>query len=57
MLSQRIRRVVVEEAARDYEMTRRVLARLPALPVEVILDKRGLLGGEGQGSRTPAPSL
>jgi spore photoproduct lyase len=42
MLSKRVRRILVEKAARDYPMTRRVLARLPGLPVEVIPDREAL---------------
>lgn len=55
MMAKRIRRVLVEEAARDQEMTRRVLARLPGVPVEVIKDKGVLLGGEGQGPVGSSP--
>jgi hypothetical protein len=36
MVENRIRRILVEQEARDYPMTRRILARLPAVPVEVI---------------------
>jgi len=42
MLANRIRRILVEQEARDYPMTRRILARLPALPVEVIRDREAL---------------
>jgi spore photoproduct lyase len=42
MLAKRIRRILVEKAARDYSMTRRILARLPAVPVEVIPDREVL---------------
>ena len=38
----RIRKILVEETARDYPMTRRILARLPAVPVEVIQDREAL---------------
>jgi spore photoproduct lyase len=39
---QRIKQILVEEAARDYPMTRRVLARLPGTPVTVIPDRDAL---------------
>uniref|UniRef100_A0A7V6A1W8 DNA photolyase n=1 Tax=Desulfobacca acetoxidans TaxID=60893 RepID=A0A7V6A1W8_9BACT len=39
---QRFRRILVEEAARDYPMTRRVLARLPGVPVTIIPDREVL---------------
>ncbi|MFZ2087190.1 MAG: spore photoproduct lyase family protein [Desulfobaccales bacterium] len=39
---QRFKRILVEEAAWDYAMTRRVLARLPRLPVTVIPDREVL---------------
>ena len=42
MLANRIRRILLEEEARDYEMTRRILARLPGVPVEVIQDRETL---------------
>jgi spore photoproduct lyase len=42
MLPNRIRRILLEEAARDYPMTRRILARLPGVPVEVIQDREAL---------------
>lgn len=42
MFLNRIRRILVEQAARDYEMTRRVLARLPGVPVEVISDRQAI---------------
>ena len=42
MLANRIRRILLEEEARDYSMTRRILARLKALPVEVIQDREAL---------------
>jgi spore photoproduct lyase len=44
MLANRIRRILLEEGARDYEMTRRILARLSAVPVEVIKDREALKG-------------
>jgi len=39
MLPKRIRRILLEEAARDYDMTRRILARLPGVPVTLIPDR------------------
>ena len=39
---QRFKRILVEEAAWDYAMTRRVLARLPGVPVTVIPDREVL---------------
>ena len=42
MLTKRIRRILIEKEARDYPMTRRILARLPALPVEIIQDREAL---------------
>ena len=42
MVEKRIRRILVEQEARDYAMTRRILARLPAVPVEVIRDREAL---------------
>jgi spore photoproduct lyase len=42
MLLKRVRRILMEKAARDYPMTRRILARLPAVPVEVIPDRQAL---------------
>jgi spore photoproduct lyase len=45
----RIRRILLEEEARDYAMTRRILARLPGVPVEVIRDRKALEGaGRGR---------
>lgn len=38
----RIRRVLVEERALGYEMTRRICARLPGVPVEVISGREAL---------------
>jgi spore photoproduct lyase len=40
-----IKQILVEEAARDYAMTRRVLARLPGVPVTVIPDREVLRPG------------
>jgi spore photoproduct lyase len=42
MLSKRLRRILVEKEARDYDMTRWILARLPEVPVEVIADREAL---------------
>jgi spore photoproduct lyase len=42
----RIRRILVEKDARDYDMTRRILARLPGVPVEVIPDREALQPSE-----------
>jgi spore photoproduct lyase len=42
MLAKRIRRILLEKDARDYDMTRRILARLPGVPVEVITDREVL---------------
>ena len=42
MVGKRIRRILIEQEARDYAMTRRILARLPAVPVEVIQDREAL---------------
>jgi spore photoproduct lyase len=39
----RIRRIIVEAEARGYEMTRRVCARLPGVPVEVVPSREALL--------------
>ncbi|MHB8068203.1 MAG: SPL family radical SAM protein [Desulfobaccales bacterium] len=36
MTTRRIKRIFLEAGAEDYDMTRRVLARLPGVPVEVI---------------------
>jgi hypothetical protein len=44
MLANRIRRILLEEEARDYDMTRRILARLKGVPVEVIQDREALKG-------------
>jgi spore photoproduct lyase len=43
-LPRRIKRIVLEKEARDYEMTRRILAWLPDVPVEVIPDREALIG-------------
>jgi spore photoproduct lyase len=56
MLSRRIRRILVEEQARDYEMTRRILARLPGVAVEVIPNRRDL-GKEAGELRSPGLPL
>jgi len=42
MLANRIRRIIVEQEARDYPMTRRILARLKGVPMEVIQDREAL---------------
>jgi spore photoproduct lyase len=42
LLTKRIRRILLEKEARDYPMARRILARLPHVPVEVIPDREGL---------------
>ncbi|MFA5111445.1 MAG: spore photoproduct lyase family protein [Desulfobaccales bacterium] len=42
MVVNRIRHILIEKDARDYPMTRRVLARLPGVPVEVIPDREYL---------------
>ena len=51
MLTKRIRRILVEKEARDYPMTRRILARLPRVPVEVIEDRRVLAAPEQERAR------
>jgi spore photoproduct lyase len=51
MLAQRLRRIIVEKDARDYEMTRRILARLPRVPVTVIEDRRTLAAPEQERAR------
>ena len=43
---QHFKRILVEEAARDYTMTQRVLARLPGVPVTVIPDREVLRSRE-----------
>jgi len=47
MTSNRIKRIYLEAGAEDYEMTRRVLARLPGVPVEVILHRDALKPRDG----------
>jgi spore photoproduct lyase len=42
-----IRRLLLEAGAREFEMTRRILARLPAVPVEVIPDREALRAPAG----------
>src|SRR5574340_225566 len=42
MPARRIRRIFLEAGAEDYELTRRVLARLPGVPVEVIPHREAL---------------
>jgi spore photoproduct lyase len=42
----RIRRIYLEAGARDYHMTRRILARLPGIPVEEIPDRTVLRPGK-----------
>jgi spore photoproduct lyase len=37
-----MKRILLEKGAREYEMTRRILARLPGVPVEVIPDRDSL---------------
>jgi spore photoproduct lyase len=41
-----IKRIVLEKAARDYPMTRRLLARLKGVPVEVIPDREALTASQ-----------
>jgi spore photoproduct lyase len=48
MTDRRIRRIFLEAGAEDYEMTRRVLARLPGVPLEVIPHRQVLKPGEGE---------
>lgn len=48
MASRRIRRIFLEAGAEDYEMTRRILARLPGVPVEVISHREALKPREGE---------
>ena len=48
MTIRRIRRIFLEAGAADYEMTRRVLARLPGVPVEVISHREMLKPREGE---------
>lgn len=47
MTTGRIRRIFLEAGAEDYQMTRRVLARLPGVPVEVIPHREVLKPREG----------
>jgi spore photoproduct lyase len=42
MLTNRIHRILLEKEAESYAMTRRILARLPGVPVEVIQDREAL---------------
>ncbi|MDD2902287.1 MAG: hypothetical protein PHU44_07610 [Syntrophales bacterium] len=51
MTTRRIRRIFLEAGAEDYEMTRRILARLPGVPVEVIPHRDALKARDGE---TPA---
>ena len=51
MLTKRIHRILLEKEARDYPMTRRILARLPGVPVEVIEDRRVLAAPEHERAR------
>ncbi|MCL4502632.1 MAG: DNA photolyase [Deltaproteobacteria bacterium] len=51
MLAKRIRRILIEKDARDYPMARRILARLPQVPVEVIEDRRVLEAPEHERAR------
>ena len=51
MLAKRIRRILLEKEALDYPMTRRILARLPRVPVEVIEDRRVLQAPEHERAR------
>jgi spore photoproduct lyase len=43
-IPRRIKRILLEESARNYPMTRRILARLDGVPVEVIPDREALKG-------------
>lgn len=51
MLTKRIRRILLEKEARDYPMARRIMARLPGVPVTVIEDRRVLQAPEHERSR------
>lgn len=51
MLAKRLRRILLEKDARDYPMTRRILARLPHVPVEVIESRRVLQAPEHERAR------
>jgi hypothetical protein len=48
MTTRRIKRIFLEAGAEDYEMTRRVLARLPGVPVEAIPHREVLKPREGE---------
>ena len=48
MIPRRINRIFLEAGAEDYEMTRRVLARLPGVPVEVIANRQVLKPRDGE---------
>jgi hypothetical protein len=43
-LDRLIRKIIVEQNAVDYPMTRRILARLKGVPVEIIRDREALKG-------------
>ena len=47
MTTNRIKRIFLEAGAADYDLTRRVLARLPGVPVEVIPHRDALRPREG----------
>jgi spore photoproduct lyase len=51
MVIRRIRRILVEQEAQDYPLTRRILARLPQVPVEVIEDRRQIAAPEQERAR------
>jgi spore photoproduct lyase len=51
MLANRIRRILIEKGAEKYEMARRILARLPGVPVTVIKDRRVLQAPEHERAR------
>lgn len=51
MLAKRIHRILLEKGAGDYDMARRILARLPGVPVEVIEDRRVLEAPEQERAR------
>lgn len=42
MVIKRLHRILLVEGARDYDLARRILARLPGVPVEVIRDREAL---------------
>lgn len=46
MLAKRISRILLEKGAEKYDLARRILARLPGVPVTVIEDRRVLLAPE-----------